>query len=85
MNITARAAGFKDFEDLQGKYGVVGEHPVTTAFYFVPTFFEGIGGLAQESAANIGLLHDLFAVKLHWKKIEPVMADIPKQLRSDPV
>ena len=72
------AAEFKDFEDFQEKYGVVGEHPVTTAFYIVPTFFEGVGALYKRKLADLELLYDLFSVKLHWKKVEPLMEGVRK-------
>jgi hypothetical protein len=74
------AAEFKDFEDFQGKYGVVGEHPVTIAFMTVMTFFEGIGALLKRGLADIALINDLFAVKIHWKKVEPIMEDLRKYL-----
>ncbi len=69
------ATEFKDFEDFQQKYGFVGEHPVTTAFYIVPTFFEGVGALLKRKLINIDLIHELFAVKMYWKKVEPIMQD----------
>jgi len=72
------ATEFKDYEDFQEKYGVVGEHPVTTAFYIVMTFFEGIGVLLKRKLADIGLLYDLFAVKMPWEKVEPMIQDIRK-------
>jgi len=73
------ATEFKDYKDFQEKYGVVGEHPVTTAFYIVMTFFEGIGVLLKRKLADIGLLCDLFAVKMYWEKVEPMIQDIRKQ------
>ena len=76
------ATEFKDFEDFQQKYGVVGEHPVTTAFYIVLTFFEGVGALLKRKLTNIELLHELFAVKLHWKKIEPIIEDVRKHFEE---
>ncbi|MDH5450961.1 MAG: hypothetical protein OEX77_08710 [Candidatus Bathyarchaeota archaeon] len=76
------ATEFKDFEDFQQKYGVVGEHPVTTAFYIVPTFFEGVGALLKRKLTNIELLHELFAVKMHWKKIEPIIEDVRKHFEE---
>lgn len=72
------ATEFKDFEDFKEKYGVVGEHPVTTAFYIVMTFFEGIGVLLKRKLADIGLLSDLFSVKMHWEKVQPMIQDIRK-------
>jgi len=76
------ASEFKDFEDFQRKYGIVGEHPVTTAFYIVPTFFEGVGALLKRKLTNIELLHELFAVKMHWKKIEPIIEDVRKHFEE---
>jgi len=68
----------KDYEDFQKKYGVVGEHPVTMSFYIVMTFFEGVGALLKRKLADIELLYDLFSVKMHWKKVEPLIADLRK-------
>ncbi len=31
---------------------------------------------------DIGLLDDLFAVKMYWKKIEPLMKDLRKDLEE---
>ena len=76
------ATEFKDFQDFQQKYGVVGEHPVTTAFYIVLTFFEGVGALLKRKLTNIELLHELFAVKMHWKKIEPIIEDVRKHFEE---
>lgn len=76
------ATEFKDFEDFQQKYGVVGEHPVTTAFYIVLTFFEGVGALLKRKLTNIELFHELFAVKMHWKKIEPIIEDVRKHFEE---
>ena len=76
------ATEFKDFEDFQQKYGVVGEHPVTTALYIVLTFFEGVGVLLKRKLTNIELLHELFAVKMHWKKIEPIIEDVRKHFEE---
>ena len=76
------ATEFKDFEDFQQKYGVVGEHPVTTAFYIVLTFFEGVGALLKRKLTNIELLQELFAVKIHWKKIEPIIEDVRKHFEE---
>jgi len=76
------ATEFKDFEDFQQKYGVVGEHPVTTAFSIVLTFFEGVGVLLKRKLTNIELLHELFAVKMHWKKIEPIIEDVRKHFEE---
>jgi len=70
------ATEFKDYEDFQEKYGIVGEHPVTTAFYIVDTFFEGVGVLLKRKLADPELLYDLFMVKTYWKKIEPVIEDL---------
>jgi hypothetical protein len=72
------ATEFKNYEDFQEKYGVVGEHPVTTAFYIVMTFFEGVGVLLKRKLADIGLIYDLFAVKTPWEKVEPMIQDIRK-------
>jgi hypothetical protein len=72
------ATEFKDYEDFQEKYGVVGEHPVTIAFMMVTTFFEGIGALLKRRLADTELLYDLFAVKMLWEKVEPLMEDIRK-------
>ena len=76
------ATEFKDFEDFQQKYGVVGEHPVTTAVYIVLTFFEGVGALLKRKLTNIELLNELFAVKMHWKKIEPIIEDVRKHFEE---
>ena len=76
------ATEFKDFEDYQEKYGVVGENPTTIAFYIVLTFFEGVGVLLKRKLADIELLNDLFAVKMTWKKIEPIIEDLRKHFEE---
>jgi hypothetical protein len=70
------ATEFKDLGDFQEKYGIVGENPVTTAYYIVSTFFEGVGALLKKKLADPELLYDLFMVKAYWKKVEPIIEDL---------
>ena len=74
------ATEVKDFEGFKEKYGVFGEHPVTIAFTTVMTFFEGLGALLKRGLADIALINDLFAVKMYWKKVEPMMKDLREYL-----
>ena len=46
----------------------------------VGTFFEGVGVLLSEKLLDINLILKLFAVELYWKKVEPLVKELRKQL-----
>jgi hypothetical protein len=74
------AADFRGYNEFVEKYGSIpSETPVQIAFQVVATFFEGVGELLHKKLIDIGLVEDLFAVQIHWKKAEPLMMDLRKQ------
>ena len=65
---------FKDFNDFEKKYGSVdSETPVHLALDAVSIFFDEVGVLVRRKLVDIGLVMDLFVVKLRWEKMKPLI------------
>ena len=79
-SIRYMTADFKNYNEFVEKYGSIpSENPVQIAYLTVATFFEGIGELLHKRLFDIEIVEDLFAVQLHWKKVEPLIMDLRKQ------
>ena len=64
----------KDFNDFEKKYGSVdSETPVHLALDAVSIFFDEVGVLVRRKLVDIGLVMDLFVVKLRWEKMKPLI------------
>jgi hypothetical protein len=71
---------FKDYSDLQRKYGFpTSKSPETTAILMTGMFYEGIGVLVHRGLADIDLVRELFAVDRLWRKMMPIAEGMRKQ------
>jgi len=76
---------FEDYNDFVQKYGqVTSGKPVSVAFLMVAGFFEGIGVLLHRKLIDIDLVRELWAVKMTWEKIQPLVVGLRKQF-NDPL
>jgi len=79
------ATDFKDYDDFVRKYGAIptrslDPNQVQISFQMVSTFFEGVGVLLSEKLLDINIVQKLFAVEVYWKKTEPLIGELRRQL-----
>ena len=79
MDLKLLSADFKDYDDFVEKYGPFSsQKPIHVGFRMVAAFFEAIGILHHRKLIDIGLVSELFSVKIRWNKVEKLAVGLRK-------
>jgi len=74
---------YKDYDDFVKRYGdYFSKKPVPIAFNIVGMFHEGIGVLLHRKLVDVDLIWELFAVRMYWEKMKPIVEGLRKQFNQ---
>ena len=74
---------FKDYNDFLKKYGPLATgKPIHLAIRTVSAYFDGVGALLHRKLIDIDLVDELYAVRMRWEKIKPLVEGLRKHFNE---
>lgn len=71
----------QDYADFKKKFGPYpGKHPIHLAIRTVAGYFEALGILLKRKLIQQDLVRDLFAIRLRWEKLWPIINSLREEL-----
>ena len=77
------ATEFMDYSDFVRKYGsITSGKPIYMAIRMIGAFHEGIGVLLHRKLIDIGVVDELYAVRVRWEKMKPLIEGLRKHFNE---
>ena len=82
-DLKVMATEFEDYNDFVEKYGsFTSGKPIHKAIRLFGAFHEGIGVLLHRKLIDIGVISELYTVRLRWEKMKPLVEGLRKHFNE---